>query len=55
MFIVQATGGGAKGATTFSITTLSIQTFSIIGLLVTLSINDIQHNVYSVNYAVLLC
>ncbi len=54
MFMVQTTGGGAKGATTFSLTTLSTQTFSIIGLFVTLSIKDIQHNVYSVNYAVLL-
>jgi len=35
------------GATTFSITTLSIKTRSIMGLFVTLSINDIQHNAFS--------
>ncbi len=32
-----------RGATTFSMTTLSIMTLSIKGLFVTLSINDIQH------------
>ncbi len=32
-----------KGATTFSITTLSIKTFSVAGLFATLSINDAQH------------
>ncbi len=33
---------------TFSITTLTIKTFSILGLVATMSINDIQHNVFSV-------
>ncbi len=38
--------GGLSSATTFCITTLSITTVSKMGLFVTLSINDIQHNVY---------
>jgi hypothetical protein len=42
-----------NGATTFRVTalsikTLSIKTFSIIGLFATLSINDIQNNVFGV-------
>ena len=32
-----------SGATTFSMTTLGIMTLSIKGLLVTISVNDIQH------------
>ncbi len=36
------------GATTFSITTLTIKTFSILGLVATMSIYDIQHNVFNV-------
>jgi hypothetical protein len=41
------------GATTFSIMTLSNITLTILGLFVTLSINDIQHNSNMVSVAIL--
>jgi hypothetical protein len=48
-------GGGLNGATTLSITTFNHTTVSIMALIVTLSINDIQDNVMLSVALSLLC
>ncbi len=50
--VIEKISTDLKGATTLIIAAFSITTLGILGLFLTLSINDTQHNMFECNYAV---